>query len=183
VRTDKVQEVPDSWADLWDPQYAGHVALWDSGESNHTMTALSLGIDPWNATPAQEERIKQKLIDIKPNLLTYWADYTEAVQLAISGDAWLIANAWPDAYKLALDEGADPSTLAYIEPAEGRLGWLCGFGISSKATNVDLAYEYIDATIAPESMAALSNEYAYGASNADALPLTDPDFVSPTSPT
>src|SRR3972149_5892850 len=27
VRTDLVDEVPDSWAGLWDPQYAGHVAI------------------------------------------------------------------------------------------------------------------------------------------------------------
>jgi len=178
VRTDKVSVVPDSWADLWDPQYAGHVALWDSGESNHAMTALALGLAPMATTPEQDVQIKQKLIEIKPNLVTYWADYTEAVQLALSGDAWLIANAWPDAYKLAIDEGANPDTLAYIEPKEGRLGWLCGYGISSNAKNVDLAYAYLDALIAPESMAALANEYAYGAANAEALPLTDPDFVA-----
>lgn len=177
VRADKVKEVPDSWADLWDPQYAGHVALWDSGESNHAMTALALGFDHLRTTPEQDEQIKQKLIEIKPNLVTYWADYTEAVQLAVSGDAWLISNAWPDAYKLALDEGLDPESLVYIEPKEGRLGWLCGYGISSKAQNVDLAYEYIDAAISPEAMAALANEYAYGAANLDALPLIDPDFI------
>lgn len=174
VRTDKVKEIPDAWADLWDPQYAGHVALWDSGESNHAMTALSLGFDPWNTTPEQNEAIKQKLIDIKPNLVTYWVDFTEVPLLLSSGDAWIVANAWPDAYVTLLDEEVP---VEYIVPEEGRLGWVCGYGISSKAKNVDLAYEYINAAIAPESMAALSNAYAYGASNADALPLTDENYV------
>jgi spermidine/putrescine-binding protein len=174
VRTDKVEVMPDSWADLWDPQYAGHVALWNSGESNHIMTAVALGLDPWNTTPEQNEQIKQKLIDIKPNLITYWSDYTEAVQLIVSGDAWLVASAWPDAYVLASAEGVP---VEYITPKEGRLGYVCGFGISANTRNLDLAYAYIDATIAPESMAALSNEYAYGAANADAIPLTDPAFV------
>ncbi|MGQ0600310.1 MAG: ABC transporter substrate-binding protein [Anaerolineales bacterium] len=174
VRTDKVTDVPDSWADLWDPQYAGHVALWDSGEANYAMTALSLGFDPWKTTPEQTEQIKQKLIEIKPNLVTYWVDFTEVPQLIASGDAWLVSNAWQDAYTSSVDEG---SAVEYITPKEGRLGWVCGYGLSSKAQNVDLAYDYLDAIIAPQSMANMSNAYAYGAANQDALALTDPTYV------
>jgi spermidine/putrescine transport system substrate-binding protein len=174
VRTDKVQDIPDSWADLWDPQYAGHVALWDSGESNHIMTALSLGYDPWNTTPEQNAEIKDKLIEIKPNLLTYWVDFTEVPLLITSGDAWIVANAWPDAYVSLLGEDVP---VEYIAPKEGRLGWVCGYGISSKTQNLDLAYEYLDAIINPQSMANMANTYAYGAANADALPLTDPEYV------
>ncbi|MGH8614204.1 MAG: ABC transporter substrate-binding protein, partial [Gammaproteobacteria bacterium] len=72
VRTDLVAEVPDSWIDLWDPQYAGHVALWDSGEASFVMAAVSMGVDPYEATAEQREQIKQRLIELKPNLLTYW---------------------------------------------------------------------------------------------------------------
>lgn len=174
VRADKVSELPDSWADLWDPQYAGHVALWDSGEANHAVAALALGFDPWNTTPEQDEQIKQKLIEIKPNLITYWVDFTEVPLLISSGDAWVVANAWQDAYTTLIDEGV---AVEYIEPKEGRLGWVCGYAISSKTRNVDLAHEYLNAIIAPQSMANMSNEYAYGAANADALPLTDESYV------
>jgi spermidine/putrescine transport system substrate-binding protein len=174
VRTDKVQTMPTSWADLWNPEYAGHVALWDSGESSYSMAALALGIDPWEATPFQRDQVKQKLIDLKPNLITYWVDFTEVPLLISSGDAWIVANAWSDAFITLRDEGVP---VDYIEPSEGRLGWVCGYGISSKSANVDLAYDYIDALIAPQSMANLSNTYAYGAANADALPLTDESYV------
>lgn len=174
VRTDKVTEMPDSWADLWDPQYAGHVALWDSGEANHAIAALALGLDPWKTTPEQDQQIKQKLIEIKPNLVTYWVDFTEIPQLVSSGDAWLIANAWQDAYTSIAAEG---TPVDYITPKEGRLGWVCGYGISSKSANVDLAYDYIDALIDVQSMANLANEYAYGAANGDALPLIDENYV------
>jgi len=175
VRTDKVKEIPDSWADLWDPQYAGHVSVFDSGETAHVITALALGLDPWNTTPEQNAQIKQKLIELKPNLLNYWADFTEIHQLVASGDVWLAGNAWNDAYVSLRQEGV---SLDYITPKEGRLGWVCGFAISSQAKNLDLAYAYLDAVLAPESMAYLSNEYAYGAANAEALPLTDAEFVS-----
>ena len=174
VRTDKVETMPQSWNDLWNPEYAGHLTLFDSGETAHIITGLALGMDPWNTTPEQDEQIKQRLIEIKPNLLNYWSDFTELNQLVASGDVWVAGNAWNDAYVTAVSEGVP---VDYIEPTEGRLSWLCGLGISSDAKNVDLAYDYIDAMIAPESMAYLSNEYGYGAASADAVALTDPDFV------
>lgn len=173
VRTDLVAEQPDSWADLWDEQYAGHVALWDSGEANYVITALALGLDPWNTTPADDERIKEKLLELKPNLLTYWTDYTEAYELPKGEDAWIVANAWQDAYANVQSEGYEVS---YVQPAEGRLGWVCGFGIGADAQNLDLIYEFLDAAIAPESMATFANEYWYGAANLEALPLID-EFV------
>ncbi len=174
VRTDKVKNVPTSWADIWKPEYAGHVALWDSGEANHAMTALALGFDPWHTTPDQDAQIKQKLLDLKPNLLTYWVDFTEVPQLVSSGDAWLVVNAWQDAYKTLV---GDKVPVAYITPKEGRLGWECGYGISAKTANTDLAYQYLDALIDPTAIANLGTEYAYGVSNNDALPLMDQDFV------
>jgi len=170
VRADLVPEMPDSWADLWDPQYARHIAIWDSAEQGYVITALALGLDPWNTTPEEDEMIKQKLLDLKPNVLTYWLDFTEVYNLSSSGDAWIVANAWQDAYGYLLDEGYD---VEYLDPAEGRLSWVCGYGINANSTNLDLAYEFLNAAIAPESMAALGNEYLYGFSNFDAIPLVD----------
>ncbi|MCB8928034.1 MAG: extracellular solute-binding protein [Ardenticatenaceae bacterium] len=170
VRTDLVEEVPDAWIDLWDPQYAGHVAIWDSAETNYVMTALALGFDPWGTTPEQEAEIEQKLIELKPNLLTYWSDYTEAYDLPASGDAWIIAGAWQDAYAYLESDGYE---VAYVQPEEGRLGWVCGFGLSANSGDLDLAYEFLDAAIADESMAALANEYWYGPANTTSLPLID----------
>ena len=175
VRTDKVKTIPASWADLWNAEYKGHLTIFDSGETNHAMAALALGLDPWKTTSEQDQQIEQKLLELKPNLLNYWADFTELNQSIASGDVWVVANAWNDAYVTAHQNDIP---VEYLTPKEGRLSWVCGYGLSSKAQNVDLVYDYIDALIAPQSMANMSNQYAYGAANADALPLTDPDFVA-----
>lgn len=175
VRTDKVTTMPTAWADLWNPEYKGHVSLYDSGEANHIMTAMALGFDPWATTPKQNEQIKQKLIELKPNLLNYWVDFTEINQLIISGDVWVGASTWQDAYIAAVAEGAP---VDYITPTEGRMSWVCGYGLSANAQNVDLAYDYLDAMLSPEPMATFANEYGYGVSNANALPLIDPEFVA-----
>lgn len=176
VRSDLVEEMPDSWADLWDPQYAGHVMLWDSGQANYAITALALGIaDPWGELSAENvERVEQKLIELKPNLLTYWSDFTQAYDMPASGEAWLTANAWQDAYGYLDTEGYQ---VEFIDPAEGRVGWACGFGISKDAQNLDLVYEFLNAASAPESTAALANEYWYGGGNVTALPLIDEYIV------
>jgi spermidine/putrescine-binding protein len=175
VRTDKVKDVPDSWADLWDSQYAGHLALFDSGEVAHVMTALAMGIDPWNTTAEQNEQITQKLLEIKPNVLNFWSDYSEVTQAMAAGDIWVAANVWNEAYTTLLDQDIP---VEYIKPKEGRLGWLCGLGISSTAKNVDLAYDYIDAFLDPNSMVNMIDAYAYGGSNPEAVKIADQEQVA-----
>jgi len=175
VRTDLVEEVPDSWADLWDPQYAGNVMLWDSGQANYGMTALALGYeDPWEVlSPEVVEEVKQKLIELKPNVLTYWTDYTQTWDMPASGEAVLTANAWQDAYGYLVGEGFD---VAYIDPAEGRMSWVCGYGILKDAQNIDLVYEFLNAAAAPSSAAGLGNWYWYGHANTAAVDLID-DYI------
>ncbi len=176
VRTDKVETIPQSWADLANPEYAGRLAIWDSGEANHIIAALALGFDPWNTTPEQDAQIKQWLIDLKPNLLTYWVDFSELAQQVGSGDVWVASNAWADTYTSLLEQNVP---VEYVNPAEGMLTFVCGFGVSSEVKDVDLALAYIDAAIAPQSMANFSNEYGYGSANLEALPLMiDPEVVA-----
>jgi spermidine/putrescine transport system substrate-binding protein len=176
VRSDLVKQMPDSWASLWDPQYKGHVVLWDNGEANYVMASRAFGIDPYNATPDQQNMVKEKLKELVPNLLTYWTDFTEVPQLLSSGDAWMVANTWQDAYQTAQSDGLQ---VDYIQPKEKRLGWVCGYAIPKGVTGarLDRVYELLDALIAPESMAALATTYTYGFSNQDALPLVDPSIV------
>jgi len=174
VRTDLVDEVPDSWADLWDPQYAGKIALYDGGENNHIFTALTIGLDPWAVTPEQEQQIQDRLIELIPNVVTYWSSYDQAVELARSGDAAIVVNTWQDAYFTLQSEGYD---VAYVEPSEGRLGWICGFGISANAKHPDLAYEYLNSMLEPRSMVELINLYGYGVSNFSATEGVDPAVI------
>ena len=174
VRKDLVEKVPESWADIWDSQYAGHISINDSGEAAHIWASLALGLDPWDQTPEQYEQVKQKLLELAPNVLAYWSGQTDLDQMLASGDAWLGVGAWNASYVSLIGQGLD---VVYIDPKEGRTGYLCGFGIPSTSKNVDLALEMIDAYLAPASMAYLANEYGYGIANQDALSLVKPDII------
>jgi spermidine/putrescine transport system substrate-binding protein len=175
VRTDLVKDIPTSWADLWNPEYAGHIAIFDSGESTFLTAAYALGFDPYNTTPDQQEQIKQKLIELKPNLLTYWSDYTEIDQLLASGDVWIGANTWNDAWSTLNNEGY---SVEYVDPKEGRISYACGYAISANTKNIDLAYDYINALIDAQSNANMANDYYYGAANMNSVPLLDPAIVA-----
>lgn len=174
VRTDKVDQVPDSWNDLWDPAYKGHVSMLDIGESAWITTAVALGIDPYNTTEEQQAEIKQRLIDLKPNLLNYWADATELTSLMASGDIWVASNGWVESYLALRDEDVPVS---FITPQEGALGFVCGYVITSGAKNLDLVYDYLNAVTSPQSMANMSNSLGYGPSNQAAIPFLDAGFV------
>lgn len=174
VRKDLVKKVPESWADIWDPQYKGKIAINDSGEAAHIWASLALGLDPWNQTDAQYAQVKQKLMDLAPSVLAYWSGQTDLDQMLASGDVWLGVGAWNASYVSLLNQGLD---VVYIDPKEGRTGYLCGFGIPTTSKNVDLALEMIDAYLAPESMAYLANEYGYGIANGDAIKLVKPEMV------
>ncbi len=175
VRKDLVTTVPTSWADLWNPEYKGHIALYDSGETAHIIGALALGFpDPWNTTPEQDEQIKQKLLELMPNVLTIWSSQTELDQLIASGDVWVAASAWNASYVGLLNQKVD---VVYIDPKEGRGGYLCGFAIPATSKNYDLALAMIDAYLAQSSQAKLANDYGYGISNTAAIPLVNPDTV------
>jgi spermidine/putrescine-binding protein len=190
VRKDLVEKVPEAWADLWDPQYKGHVAFYDSGETAHIVAAKVLGFDPWETTPEQDEQIKQKLLELMPNVLTIWSSQTELEQLIASGDVWVAASAWNASYINMLNQGLD---VVYLIPEEGRMGYLCGFAIPATSTNVDLAHAMIDAYLDPTSQAKFANDTGYGISNNAALPMVeidpaaleglgmdDPDIISKT---
>ena len=174
VRTDKVKNVPQSWAELWNPVYKGHITTIDAGEEAYEMTALSLGVDPYSATPEQDAQIKQKLIELKPNLVNYWSDPTEVSNLMASGDLWVIGNAWNETYVNLIKE---KTPVQYVMPKEKAIGYSCGYSISSKTKNLDLAYDFINARTDPQSEANMANDQGYGPSNKDAVALIDKDMV------
>ncbi|MCE1252405.1 MAG: extracellular solute-binding protein [Anaerolineae bacterium] len=174
VRTDKVQNVPEAWADLWNPEYKGHLSIIDAGENAFIETGLAMGIDPYTANEEQINQIKQKLIDLKPNLISYWSDPTEASNLMANGDIWVLGNAWNENYASLSREGV---AVKYVMPKEKAIGWMCGYSISSKTKNLDLVYDFLNARMDPQSLANMANDQAYGPASKEAVALMDPETV------
>jgi len=174
VRTDKIDKIPAKYADLWDPAYKGHLSLYDAPEEAWMVSAFAQGFDPYNTTPEQDEAIKQKLLELKPNLLTFWADPYEMAQMVSSGDLWVVIGAWTSEYIMLKGQGVP---VDYVCLEEASPIWEGGIGIPKTAKNVDAAYAYIDAFLAPKPQSMLG-AWGFGMANMDALEFVDPNIIT-----
>ncbi len=175
-RTDKIDPPPTSWNDLWNPEYAGHIVMQDYARNAIAVAALALGFeDPFNLTPEQLEQAKQKLIEQKPLLLTYFDADTEVQELFKSGDAWISFGWTADARTLAEEEGIP---VKYVSPEEGALSWICGYSIL-KGTKVPMAaHALLNHYLDPELQYIEATDFEYFVANQKVLDLLDEEEIA-----
>jgi len=159
--TDKVKPAPTSMSVLWDPQYAGKVLAYDNGEHNFSFTALTLGIEnPFHLSTEQFAAIKDKLIDLKKNTLSFYTTADEALQIYQNNDVALIwANYGQQQLKAMQKVGAH---VAYIAPTEGSLSWLDNWAMTSGAKDPDAAAKWVNFLLDKKIGAQLSERTGFG---------------------
>ncbi|UWQ20534.1 ABC transporter substrate-binding protein [Jannaschia sp. W003] len=150
-----------------DPKYQGRVALPDNVDDAYALAYLATGTTDWtNATDEQFEAASDWLREVHPNLRTYWTDPAELSQLLASGEVQ-VAWAWNETLPTMADEGFPIGFER--EAAEGSSLWLCGYvNMKESDSDEDLAYDYVNAMLAPSSAVPLM-EAGYGSSNAAAM--------------
>ena len=188
-RTDMVPEGVDSWDALFDPAYAGHVSMWDSGNAAVTVSSYIMGIDEREITDEQMAEIEQMWIDQKDVNLFYWTDEAELEAAFTNGDVW-VAYAWNGAYYRLLSAGVP---VAYADPSEGRNSWVGQYAISADVESYDLALAFLDGKLGEQTATNLLVDYAYGhvvpdyygvvedTNLVEALSLDDPGILERTN--
>lgn len=173
-RSDLVDPPPTRWADLWDPRFAGKVALWPIKVSLLPFALKKLGYSANSGDPAEVEAALAELIRLKPSVV--WLDNLEAtvVPMLMSGEA-VITYGWAYDAQLAADEGLP---IAYVLPEEGSVLWLDQFIVPANSPHRDLAEQFIDFMLRPEISAQIIAESAYPMANDAALPLLDPALLN-----
>ena len=114
-----------------------------NGEHNFSFTALDMGIaDPFHLSDEQLQAAKDKLIDMKNNLLSLYSTADEALQLYQQNDVAIIwANYGQQQVKMMKAAGAP---IAYVNAKEGALAWLDTWAITSGVQNQDLAEKWVN---------------------------------------
>ncbi|HLF61073.1 MAG TPA: extracellular solute-binding protein [Acidimicrobiia bacterium] len=188
-RTDKIPEGIDSWDALFDPAYAGHVSMWDSGPAAVTISSYLMGVDERDLTEEQLAEIEQSWIDQKDVNLFYWTDEAELEAAITNEDIW-VAYGWNGAYYRLLNAGVP---VAYAEPSEGRGSWVGQYAISADAESYDTALAFLDGKLGEQTATHLLVDYAYGhpvpdyygvvedANLIEALSLDDPGVLERTN--
>jgi len=143
--TDDIKTKPDSIQALWDPAYAGKVGWRDDPVESVAFGAIATGQDPNN--PADLDKVKQKLLALKPQLKTFWSSEDEWNKHLQGGD-FEIATYWSGS--AARSKKAFHLPVEFVVPKEGAIGWFDGLSIAANAPNLDCATKFLDFMVSPE---------------------------------
>lgn len=156
-----VPSAPTSWNDLWNSKYTGKVTMPDDAILNTSVAALALGFpDPFTLSDPQLAQVKQKLLELKPNVSTFFTGFGDAANLMVSGEAVIGMSTGSLIVKQAADQG---TTVVEVVPDEGAISWLDTWAITKGgADKLDVAYKWLNYTLTPEVQAAMVTANQYG---------------------
>jgi spermidine/putrescine-binding protein len=155
VNTDAVENLPTSWADLWNEEYAGRLVFLDDSRAVIGLTLLTLGYDPNTTDPAQLEEAKVKLQELAPGIKLFDSDSPKTALIA--GDVDL-GMTWTGEAFLAQQELA---SIKYVYPAEGAILWQDNYAIPADAPHTDAAYAWLNYTMQPELFWMMLRDFPY----------------------
>jgi spermidine/putrescine transport system substrate-binding protein len=157
-RTDKIPEGITSWSALMDPRYKGHIAMWDDGPTAGMVASAIHSYDFQKITPEQLSLIQQEWVAQSQLVHSYWVNEPDLMATLVSGDVWL-AYAWQGAYGQLLEQDIP---VAYADLREGRLSWICFYGILQGSPHYELALQFLDAKLGLLTGQNLVSQYYYG---------------------
>ncbi|MBO1002141.1 PotD/PotF family extracellular solute-binding protein [Pseudogracilibacillus auburnensis] len=166
---EKVKEPPTSWADLWNPDYKGHVILMDASDEISDMLQQYLGNEMNNPTIDQIEEGGEKLIELMPNVLMFTE--TPEAQL-VSGEAWLVYGYSGEAGVAYLEN----DQIDFVLPKEGGIRWTDNMVIPTTSKNKYTAEVFMNYLLRPDVSKLLSEEFPYGNPNKEAVELLDEEL-------
>ncbi|MDE0044552.1 MAG: extracellular solute-binding protein [bacterium] len=171
-RTDII-EGEESWMYMYDEKYAGRICARNTTASIFVPLKI-LGYDPMNPTPEQVMEAADMARKQRDLVRFYWDSQTDMEQAIASGEC-VVAYAWNEALVNLLDQGIP---VAFAAPKEGAFGWACGLVRLAAAENDEqMAYDFIDAWLAPETGKFLIEAYGYGHGNIKSFDLVDTETL------
>ncbi len=169
--TNKVSPAPDSINILWDPKYKGKILAYDASAHNFSYGALAAGIDhPFKLSADDFGKVKQKLIDVQKNILSYYQSADEALKIYQTNDVALIFANFGHQQLTGMLKANAP--VKYVVPKEGALAWLDTWNITKGCKDKDLAEAWVNFVIQKKISQALTDRNGFGNT---VTPLTGDD--------
>jgi len=174
---DVVTTPPDSWLDLFDPQWAGRASMEDLSVTAIDIAGFVTGVsNPVEMTPEQLETAKQYLIDHRDQFRTFWKGEADIKAQFKNGEV-VIASGYPGTAAALREDGVN---VQFAAASEGQMLWTCGYGISPDAENLDAAYALLNwyTSLPPQQYAA--ENFSYVTSNMGIVDLVSDDVLNAT---
>lgn len=163
VNTDTVKNVPQSWADLWKPEYAGKMVFLDDSRATIGLTLLTLGYDVNTTDPKQLDEAKAKLKELVPNVKLFDSDSPKTALIA--GDVDL-GMTWTAEALLAQQENP---AIQYVYPTEGAILWQDNWAMLKDAPHADATYAFLNYTMQGDIFWMMLRDFPYTNPNQAAL--------------
>lgn len=158
--TETISTPPTSWADLWNEEYEGRVAISNVagtvGYQFLVQAAMLNGGDENDIDPGFEA-----IQELQPNIVSIYNTPDEMSRLLTSGEAWL--GPWYADRTGALKASGAP--VEFLEPEEGAIAVVSAMVIPAEAMNVEGAHDYIDFQLAAEVNSAFVQATGTGPTN------------------
>lgn len=176
-RTDLIPDAEQSWELLWDDKYSGRLATIDAVHDTPLVAALLVGVDPFDMTAEEMDKVADKLRAQRPLLTAYTTDMTSVEQSLASGEL-VAAMTWNASATALKRQGV---AVEFMKPKEGMLTWACGFVMLKNAEDPDLVYDFINSRLDPASGKYLIEAYGYGSASKAAFDEVDPKMLEELS--
>ena len=161
--SDKVDTPPQSWNDLWKPEFAGRMVFLDDSRAVIGMTLLTLGYDVNTKDEKQLEEAKVKLAELVKNIKIFDSDSPKTPLIA--GDADL-GMTWTGEAFLAAQENP---AIKFIYPVEGAIVWQDNWVIPASASHLDAVYAWLNYTLQDDIFWLMLRDFPYTNPNKAAL--------------
>lgn len=138
VNTATVRNIPQSWADLWKPEYAGRMVFLNNSRAVIGITLLTLGYDANTTDSVQLEEARKRLTELVPHIKLFDSDSPQTALLAGAVD---LGMTWTGQAYLA--QKRNPA-IQYIFPAEGVILWQDNWNMLKDAPHPDAAYAWLN---------------------------------------
>jgi putative spermidine/putrescine transport system substrate-binding protein len=163
--TEAIPTKPDSLSVLWDPQYAGKLAVTSMpsilGSGLMVMTSAMLGEDYTQSV----EQSSAKLAELAPAVQTF-EPKPDSYTLVINGTD-VLATGWNARGQYYADESA--GKLGVVLPKEGTILQINTINLVKGAKNEAAAKAFINYALSPEAQAAFAEAMFYAPVNAKAV--------------
>lgn len=161
VRTDRVHKPVTHWADLWDSEYAGKVAIWAIADTMLPVALKTLGYSANEEDPAALEAALQHLLKLKPNAILVPGSEPTIVPVLMSDEATIAVGYAFD----ALYGQAENQTIKYVFPEEGALLWIEALVIPANSMHKEAAGKFINFLLSTEIAAQIPGLTGYAVPN------------------
>ncbi|HEX4861984.1 MAG TPA: extracellular solute-binding protein, partial [Rhizomicrobium sp.] len=161
-----------SWNILFDPKYKGRVSVLEGVDDTVPFIAHMIGVNAYDMTPAQWERVQDKLRELVPQTRTITSDDSALVQGLASGEI-VAAMSWRIVYSTLRREG---KPVAFMSPPGGMFTYVCGLVMHKNPSSVEKATALIDSMIGDEGATYTIESIGDEPANEGAL-IHEPDEV------